>query len=84
MLNVVNTTASDLYLRRREFAQLRVLGMSKKKLVFTVMLESIIVAVISGVIGVVGAYAAMKVTVDFINIGIEHPAFAYRGQLPFY
>lgn len=73
MLNVVNTTASDLYLRRREFAQLRVLGMSKKKLVFTVMLESIIVAVISGVIGVVGAYAAMKVTVDFINIGFYAP-----------
>ena len=73
MLNVVNTTASDLYLRRREFAQLRVLGMSKKKLTFTVMLESIIVAVISGVIGVVGAYAAMKVAVDFINIGFYAP-----------
>ncbi len=73
MLNVVNTTASDLYLRRREFAQLRVLGMSKKKLTFTVLLESIIVAVISGVIGIVGAYAAMKAALDFVNIGFYVP-----------
>lgn len=73
MLNVVNTTASDLYLRRREFAQLRVLGMSKKKLTFTVMLESIIVAIISGVIGTVGAYIPMKVALDFVNIGFYVP-----------
>jgi len=73
MLNVVNTTASDLYLRRREFAQLRVLGMSKKKLTFTVMLESMIVAIISGVIGTVGAYIPMKVALDFVNIGFYVP-----------
>lgn len=73
MLNVVNATASDLYLRRREFAQLRVLGMSKKKLTFTVLLESIIVAIISGVIGTVGAYIPMKAALEFINIGFYVP-----------
>lgn len=73
ILNVINTTASDLYLRRKEFAQLRVMGMSKKRLIYMVMLESVIVAVLSGVIGVVGAYFALKKAIEFVNIGFYVP-----------
>ncbi len=73
ILNVINTTASDLYLRRKEFAQLRVMGMSKKRLTYMVMLESVIVAFLSGVVGVVGAYAALKVAIDFVNVGFYVP-----------
>lgn len=73
ILNVINTTASDLYLRRKEFAQLRVMGMSKKRLTYMVMLESVIVAFLSGVVGVVGAYAALKAAIDFVNVGFYVP-----------
>ncbi len=73
MLNVINTTASDLYLRRKEFAQLRVMGMSKKRLIYMVMLESVIVAVLSGVIGVVVAFFALKKAIEFVNIGFYVP-----------
>lgn len=51
-LNTVNTTASNLYLRRKEFAQLRVIGVSKRHLMRMVMLEGIIEALIADVIGI--------------------------------
>lgn len=78
MLNIINSTSSDLYLRRKEFAQLRVLGMSKKRLTYMVMLESVIVAFLSGVIGVMGGYFALKVATDFVNVGFYVPfEFSY-------
>lgn len=67
MLNVINTTASDLHLRRKEFAQLRVLGMSKRKLTFTVMLEGLISAFLAGVFGVVIGYVIVYLAMDAIN-----------------
>ncbi len=69
MLNVVNTTASDLHLRRKEFAQLRVLGMSKKKLTFTVLLEGLIAAFFAGVIGVALGYLIVAVVMNAVNYG---------------
>lgn len=50
--NTVNTTASNLYLRRKEFAQLRVIGVSKRRLMRMVMLEGIMEAFIANVIGI--------------------------------
>ncbi len=67
MLNVINTTASDLHLRRKEFAQLRVLGMSKKKLTFTVLLEGIITSVLSGIFGVSIGYVIVALAMDAIT-----------------
>ena len=52
VLNYINNTASNIYLRRKEFAQLRVIGVSKKGVYKMVMLESIIAAIISCVLGV--------------------------------
>lgn len=51
-LNIMNTTASSLYLRKKEFAQLRVIGMSKKRLTKMVMLEGVIATIVANVIGI--------------------------------
>lgn len=70
IFNMINTTASDIYLRRKELAQLRVLGVSKKKLYKMVMLEGVIQAILSSVIGLVfgillgfGLYEPIIVTI---------------------
>lgn len=73
MLNVINTTASDLYLRRKEFAQLRVLGMSKRKLIFTVLLEGIITSILSGIIGVTLGYLIVDRAMEFVSQGFYIP-----------
>ncbi|MBR1568254.1 MAG: ABC transporter permease, partial [Lachnospiraceae bacterium] len=51
-LNMLNTTASNLYLRRSELAQLRVIGVSKKHLMRMVLLEGVIEVLIADVIGI--------------------------------
>ena len=52
ILNIFNTTAGNLYLRRREFAQLRVIGISKKGLMKMVMLEDVIACLFADITGV--------------------------------
>lgn len=52
VFNLINTTASDMYLRRKELAQLRVLGVSKRKLYKMVMLEGVIQAILSSIFGI--------------------------------
>lgn len=51
-VNIVNTTASNLHLRRKEFAQLRVIGLSKKRLIYTVMLEGIATTIAANIVGI--------------------------------
>ncbi len=51
-LNYINNVASGIYLRRREFAQLRVIGVSRRRLFKMVMLEGVAAAVLSGVLGI--------------------------------
>lgn len=50
-VNIINTTASNIHLRRKEFAQLRVIGVSKKRLIKMVMLEGVITAIAANVLG---------------------------------
>lgn len=57
-LNIMNTTASNLYLRKRELAQLRVIGVSKKKLYYIVILEGVITLFIASLIGLLIGYGA--------------------------
>lgn len=52
-INIVNTTASNIYLRRQEFAQLRVIGVSQKGLIKMVLLEGIISSIVANIIGIV-------------------------------
>ena len=50
--NIINTTASNLHLRRKEFAQLRVVGISKERLMKMVMLEGVIADIVASIIGI--------------------------------
>lgn len=61
-LNIINATASNLHLRKKEFSQLRVIGMSKSHLVKMVMLEGIITVVCADIIGIlIGAFVSYEV-----------------------
>lgn len=57
-LNIINTTASNLYLRRRELAQLRVIGISKNRLYYVVILEGIIMLLFASLLGLLIGYGA--------------------------
>lgn len=50
-INIVNTTSSNIHLRKQEFAQLRVIGISKKGLMKMVLLEGVISVFFANVIG---------------------------------
>ena len=52
-INIVNTTASNIDLRRQEFAQLRVIGVSQKGLITMVLLEGVISSILANIIGIV-------------------------------
>lgn len=46
-VNIINTTASNIHMRRKEFAQLRVIGVSQRRLMKMVMLEGVISTVVA-------------------------------------
>lgn len=50
-INIINISAGNLYIRRQELAQLRAIGVSKKRLCRIVWLEGVITAIIANVIG---------------------------------
>ncbi|MCM1499454.1 MAG: ABC transporter permease [Clostridium sp.] len=54
--NIINTSAGNLHLRRKEFAQLRVIGVSKKRLIKIVLLEGVIATVAANIVGIVIGY----------------------------
>lgn len=68
-VNIVNTTAGNLHLRRKEFAQLRVIGMSRKRLLKTVMLEGVMTTVVANVFGFI------------IGIGLSYGVFYYLNMV---
>ncbi|MDE6026235.1 MAG: ABC transporter permease [Lachnospiraceae bacterium] len=68
-VNIINTNAGNLYMRRQELAQLRVIGMSKKKLCRIVLLEGIITTIIANVIGCISGFLCLlplRTTFDFL------------------
>lgn len=68
ILNILNASASNLHLRRREFAQLRVLGMSKKLLQKTVLLEGVITGVAADIAGLVLGAGITGMIVYLMNL----------------
>ncbi len=68
LLNMLNITFSNMYLRRQEFAQLRVLGMSEKRLLYTVLLEGVITAIGAALIGLLFGYCALYLVRELINL----------------
>ena len=70
-VNIINTTASNIHMRRKEFAQLRVIGVSKKQLIKMVMLEGVITTIMANVLGCIvgnlfsyGVYYYMRMLWD--------------------
>lgn len=68
ILNILNASASNLHLRRREFAQLRVLGMSKKLLQKTVLLEGVITGIAADIAGLVLGAGITGMIVYLMNL----------------
>ena len=68
LLNMLNITFSNMYLRRQEFAQLRVLGMSENRLLYTVLLEGVITAIGAALIGLLFGYCALYLVRELINL----------------
>ena len=50
-LNIMNTIATNQVLRKKEFATLRTIGMSKKKLCKMIALEGILASIIASILG---------------------------------
>ena len=70
-VNIINTTASNIHMRRKEFAQLRVIGVSKERLIKMVMLEGVITTIAANVLGIIignlfsyGVYYYMRMLWD--------------------
>ena len=70
-VNIINTTASNIHMRRKEFAQLRVIGVSKNRLIKMVMLEGVITTIVVNVLGCIvgnlfsyGVYYYMRMLWD--------------------
>ena len=68
-VNIINTTAGNLHMRRKELAQLRVIGMSRKRLLKTVMLEGVMTTVVANVFGFI------------IGVGISYGFFIYLNMV---
>ena len=68
-LNFINATASNLHLRRKEFAQLQVIGASKKRIMKMTLLEGVITTLIADLCGV------------FLGVGISIWLNYYIGQV---
>lgn len=52
VLNIINTTASNLYLRRSEFAQIRAIGVTKRGIMRIAVLEGVAEVLIADGIGI--------------------------------
>lgn len=52
VLNFINATVSNLHLRRKEFAQLQVLGATKGELLKMTLLEGVITTIVADLIGI--------------------------------
>lgn len=75
-VNIINTSASTLHLRRKELAQLRVLGVSKKGMCRMVLLEGIITALTANLVGDVLGFCSLK-PVSKVFIGLFNLNFTY-------
>lgn len=75
ILNFINTTTSNLYLRRREFAQLRVIGTSKERLMKMVIYEGLIMTVFSCTLGILLGCGADVLLYGIVNQFIQTLGF---------
>lgn len=73
-VNIINTTASNIHMRRKEFAQLRVIGVSEKRLMKMVILEGVITTVAANFWGILIGNLVSYLFFLFVNMvtGIEY------------
>ena len=69
-VNIINSSAGNIHMRRKEFAQLRVIGMSRKKLIKTAMLEGVMALIPSYILGSGVGIAIYYMTYRLANIMI--------------
>ena len=79
-INIANTSAASLHMRRKEFAQLKAMGMTDKGLTKAVILEGVIALFFSAVIGIaigmglmIYLYKTLFVQIMLINGLISFP-----------
>ncbi|MBQ9983062.1 MAG: ABC transporter permease [Lachnospiraceae bacterium] len=72
--NIINTTASNIHMRRKEFAQLRVIGVSENRLMKMVILEGVITTIVANFWGILIGNLVSYVVFLFVNMvtGIEY------------
>lgn len=79
-VNIINTSASNLHLRRSELAQLRAIGVSKKKLCYIVTLEGIITSIVAnllgGVLGFAGLIPLKQAIIYIFGVDMKYPVMA--------
>ncbi len=75
-VNIINTSASTLHLRRKELAQLRVLGVSKEGMCRMVLLEGIITVLTANLVGNVLGFCSLK-PISKVFIGLFNLNFTY-------
>ena len=66
--NIVNTTSSNIQMRRKEFAQLRVIGVSQKRLIKMVVLEGVITTIVANFWGILIGNVISYVVFIFLNM----------------
>lgn len=72
-VNIINTSASNLHLRRQELAQLRVIGVSKKRLSYIVLLEGVITVISANILGNILGYGFIIPLRKAVNIIFKIP-----------
>lgn len=77
IINYINNTSSNIYMRRKEFAQLRVIGVSKKGLFKMVMLEGLIAAIVSCILGLVFGTVISYGLISWIFIHFKDVEFVF-------
>ncbi|MBP3327226.1 MAG: ABC transporter permease [Coprococcus sp.] len=77
-INIFNNTSSSMVFRKGEFALLRCIGMSKKKLTYVVLLEGIIATIFAAVLGIaISVIALMLMSKYMYYIGYSSLVIPY-------
>lgn len=77
-INIFNNTSSSMVFRKGEFALLRCIGMSKKKLTYVVFLEGIIATIFATVLGIaISTVAVMLMSKYMYYIGFSSLVIPY-------
>lgn len=79
VFGALNTMYSAVSARAREIATLRALGFGGGSVVLSFVVESVVIALVGGLVGAIGSLAVNGLTVSTLNFQtFSHVAFAFR------